>query len=233
MIKIQNLNFSYTGDTPYIIKNINLNINKGTYTSVIGENGSCKSTLVKLMLNLLKPCKGSINIDTKKIGYVPQRIDNFNSQFPITVNEILKCHMNILKIKNKNIIDKSLDSVGMLSFKNNLIGNLSGGQQQKVFIARALIGEPELLILDEPSTGVDIKSQNEIYSFIKSLNINKKITVISVEHNMEAALKNSSHIIKMEEGTALLYTAIDYKKIFNFTNLFDKNNDLKVVNNQN
>lgn len=233
MIKIQNLNFSYTGDTPYIIKNINLNINKGTYTSIIGENGSCKSTLVKLMLNLLKPCKGSINIDTKKIGYVPQRIDNFNSQFPITVNEILKCHMNILKIKNKNIIDKSLDSVGMLSFKNNLIGNLSGGQQQKVFIARALIGEPELLILDEPSTGVDIKSQNEIYSFIKSLNINKKITVISVEHNMEAALKNSSHIIKMEEGTALLYTAIDYKKIFNFTNLFDKNNDLKVVNNQN
>ncbi|WP_027626780.1 metal ABC transporter ATP-binding protein [Clostridium lundense] len=211
MIQINDLSFSYTKNTPYIIKNINLHIGKGTYTSIIGQNGSCKSTLVKLILKLLKPCKGSININTNKIGYVPQRIDNFNSQFPITVNEILQCHINILKIKNKNIIDNSLDSIGMLRFKNTLIGNLSGGQQQKVFIARALMGEPELLILDEPSTGVDIKSQNEIYSFIKNLNINKKITVISVEHNMEAALNNSSHIIKMKEGSALLFNALDYK----------------------
>lgn len=211
MIQIKDLSFSYTKNTPYIIKNINLNIDKGTYTSIIGENGSCKSTLVKLILKLLNPCKGSININTNKIGYVPQRIDNFNSQFPITINEILKCHMNILKIKNKNTIDENLDSIGMLNFKNHLIGNLSGGQQQKIFIARALMGEPELLVLDEPSTGVDIKSQNEIYSFIKSLNINKKITVISVEHNMEAALTNSSHIIKMKEGNALLYDALEYK----------------------
>ncbi|PRR79110.1 High-affinity zinc uptake system ATP-binding protein ZnuC [Clostridium liquoris] len=222
MIEIKNLSFSYTGDMPYIINDINLNISKGTYTSIIGKNGSCKSTLVKLILKLLKPCKGSINIGTNKIGYVPQRIDTFNSQFPITVNEILKCHMHILKIKNKDIIDKSLDSIGMLDFKNHLIGNLSGGQQQKIFIARALMGEPELLILDEPSTGVDIKSQNEIYSFIKELNINKQITVISVEHNMEAALKNSSHIIKMQDAKALLYDVSDYRKIINTNALSEK-----------
>ncbi|KAJ51350.1 zinc transport system ATP-binding protein [Clostridium tetanomorphum] len=212
MIKIKNLSFSYTGDEPYIIDDINLNIEKGSYTSIIGENGSCKSTLIKLMLNLLKPYKGNIYLNTNKIGYVPQRMDSFNSQFPITVNEILKCHMRILKIKDNNIVNESLQNLGMLDFKHSLIGNLSGGQQQKIFIGRALLGNPDLLILDEPSTGVDIKSQKEIYSFIKNLNKNKGLTVISVEHNIEAAIKNSSQIIKMKDGKALLCSINNFKE---------------------
>ncbi|AGK99103.1 metal ABC transporter ATP-binding protein [Clostridium pasteurianum] len=210
MIEIKNLCFSYTKSLPYILNNINLNIKKGCYISILGENGSGKSTLMKLILNLLKPTIGTIDISTKKIGYVPQLLENFNSSFPITVGEILKCHRSALKIKNSKCIDETLSIVKMNSFKNNLIGELSGGQKQKVFIAKALMGEPELMILDEPSTGIDIKSQSEIYSFVKNLNKEKGITILSVEHNLQAAIENSTHIFKMDKGNGCLLTINDY-----------------------
>jgi zinc transport system ATP-binding protein len=215
MIEIKNLIFSYTGNEPYILNRINLNINKGSYVSILGENGSAKSTLIKLILKLLSPLEGSISLETNNIAYVPQKVESLNTQFPITVYEILKCHMKLLKIKNYKVIDESLNAVGMGDLKNSLIGNLSGGQQQKVFIARALLGKPELLILDEPSTGVDVLSQNEIYKIIKYLNLHSHITVISVEHNLKAALDNSTHICKMENGLARLYPISEFK----YTNL--------------
>ncbi len=212
MITIEDMSFAYEGSDHYILNNINLSIAYGSYISIVGENGSAKSTLIKLILNLLKPIKGSISIKTDTIGYVPQKMDNFNAQFPITVQEMLNCHLKALKIKDKTIIEKSLEKVNMLNFKNHLIGNLSGGQQQKIFIARALIGNPELLVLDEPSTGIDIKSQEEIYSIIKRLNKDLKITVISVEHNLDAVLKNSTHVYELSEGKGSLYTINDYRK---------------------
>ena len=100
----------------------------------------------------------------------------------------------------------------MMDFKDNLIGNLSGGQQQRIFIARALIGDPDLIILDEPSTGVDEKSQNEIYPLLKNLNETKGKTIISVEHNSKIALKYSTHILKVENGSFTLYTVSDFIK---------------------
>ena len=205
MIQIKDLTFSYTGNEPYILDKINLNIKSGSYVSILGENGSAKTTLVKLILNLLKPLSGTITLGAEKIGYVPQRVENFNSQFPITVCEMLKCHMKVLKLKSSKSIDNSLDAVGMDSFKNTLIGDMSGGQQQKIFIARALMGNPKLLILDEPSTGIDIQSQMEIYSIIKHLNLHLGITVLAVEHNLKAALDNSTHICMMENGSATLH----------------------------
>lgn len=213
MIQIKNLAFSYTGNVPYILNNINLNIPEGSYVSILGENGSAKTTLVKLILNLLNPLSGTINIATEKIGYVPQRVENFNSQFPITVFEMLKCHMKVLRLKSSKSIYNSLDAVGMEIFKNSLIGDMSGGQQQKIFIARALMGNPRLLILDEPSTGIDVQSQREIYSIIKHLNLHLGITVLAVEHNLNAALDNSTHICMMGSGSATLHSIDEYKKI--------------------
>lgn len=210
MIQIENLNFSYNGNEPYILNNINLKIPKGSYISIIGENGSAKSTLVKLILKILKPCSGNIKINTNFIGYVPQRVDNFNSQFPITVAEVLNCHKKILKNKDTEALTNCIASTGIREFRNNLIGNLSGGQLQKVFIARAIMGNPDLLILDEPSTGIDYKSQEDIYEIIKHLNTKHGITILSVEHNMPAALKNSSHIYNIENHTGILYTIEDF-----------------------
>ncbi|WP_346877819.1 metal ABC transporter ATP-binding protein [Clostridium sp. UBA5712] len=210
MIKIKDLCFSYNNSKPYIIDNLSLNIAKESYVSIIGANGSCKSTLIKLILNLLTPQKGSINLTSKKIGYVPQIVESFNSSFPITVWEMLNAHRNVLKIKDKDSITEALKKVDMLEYKNSLIGNLSGGQKQKIFIARAILANEDILILDEPSTGVDSKSMKEIYGLIASLNKKNGVTVISVEHNLETALQNSSHILTMENGFGTLYTSEEY-----------------------
>lgn len=212
MLNIENLSFSYTPSAPYILNDISLHINKGDYVTIIGENGSAKSTLIKLILNILKPNKGNISFESSSIGYVPQRMEGFNKQFPLSVKEMLSCHLKALKLKDKSVIKNSLEKVNMLSFSNTLIGNLSGGQQQKIFICRALIGSPDLLILDEPSTGIDIQSQKEIYSLIKTLNLELGITVISVEHNLEATLHNSTHIYELSGGKGHLYTVKEFKK---------------------
>lgn len=213
MLEIKNLEFSYTNSLPLLINNLNLTINEGDYVSILGENGSAKSTLLKLILGFLKPNSGTISLSAKLIGYVPQRMEGYNPQFPITAYEMLKCHQKVLKLKGKDLINVSLDKVNMLKFNNSLIGNLSGGQQQKIFIARALMGNPKLLILDEPSTGIDIKSQEEIYAVLKELNKNLKVTVISVEHNLKAAMDNSTHIFRMARGKGQLYTVFEYSKL--------------------
>lgn len=212
MIKITNMSFGYDLTSAPLLNNINLSIPKGAYVSIIGENGSCKTTLIKLILGLLTPVSGSIDLDTKNISYVPQRVDNFNADFPISVFEILKTHAKALKLDTNQSIKEALEKVNMSDFKNNLIGNLSGGQQQRVFIARALMGNPDLIILDEPSTGVDYKNQQEIYSILNKINTNNGTTIISIEHNMDIALKYSSHILKIENGSLILKSKKDFEK---------------------
>lgn len=213
MLQVQNLSFTYADNTKYVIDNMNFKIDKGEYVSVLGENGCGKSTLTKLILKLLTKYKGSITIDFNKIGYVPQRLEGFNTQFPLTVYELLNCTRKTLKIKDKGIIEKSLEMVNMKEFKDCLIGTLSGGQFQKILIARALIGSPDLLILDEPSNGIDVKSQEEIYRTIKALNENNNLTVISVEHNVNAALAYSTSILYLHNGKSKMYTVEEYAKL--------------------
>lgn len=151
MIKINNLCFSYEKNSPMLINNLNLTIKQGMYLSILGENGSSKTTLIKLILGLLSPVSGNITIDTKKISYVPQRVEGFNSQFPISVYEVLKTHATILKLDNSEI-DRVLEIVNMAEYRNRLIGNLSGGQRQRIFIARALMGNPDLIIFCQGKT---------------------------------------------------------------------------------
>ncbi len=212
MIKISDLNFRYDKSSPLVLKNINLDIPKGIYLSVIGENGSCKTTLIKLILGLLSPVSGSIQLHTSKVSYVPQRVETFNSEFPITVYEILKTHAKALHLDVKSAVKDALDKVNMADYKNSLIGNLSGGQQQRIFIARALMGNPDLIILDEPSTGVDVKNQKEIYSILSSYNKEHDTTIISIEHNLETALTYSTHILEIKDGSITLNTVKDFKE---------------------
>ena len=212
LIKINNLSFAYNKNTPPLLKNVNLDIPKGVYLSIVGENGSCKTTLIKLILGLLTPISGSITVNTDNIAYVPQRLDGFNSQFPISIYEILKIHAKSLKLDPKSSSIDVLEKVNMLKFKENLIGNLSGGQQQRVFIARALIGNPDLIILDEPSTGVDVKNQQEIYSLLSKINKEQGTTIISIEHNMDIALKYSTHILTINNGKLTLQSNKDFRE---------------------
>lgn len=210
MIKAENLFLSYRGLPPYVLDGINLEIRDGEYVSVVGENGSGKSTLMRLILKFIKPTSGSIVSQAKRIGYVPQKNDFSNSNFPITVYEALNSYGKLLGVKGKGMIAESLEQVGLSGFTGALMGNLSGGQSQKILIARALMGNPDLLILDEPSTGVDRNSQKEIYGFLTKINKENGITIVSVEHNLDAAIANSTAIYHLTGGQGHLCTPRQY-----------------------
>lgn len=199
MIDLQHVYFAYEHGQ-YLLEDVNMTIRDGDYISVVGENGSGKSTLIKLILGLLSPSRGSISNTYRHRAYVPQRFETLNSQFPITVWEVLNCYRQVLHLKHKEIIRDCLEQMNVYSLKDQLIGNLSGGQCQKVLIARALMGHPDLLIFDEPSTGIDVRSQEELYPFIKDLNKNKGVTVITVEHNLKFAVRNSTKMFHVVGG---------------------------------
>ena len=199
MLSVQNLSFRYDAYSKYILEDISFEVEKGEYVSVVGENGSGKSTLVRLLLGLLKPTTGEVQQRASSIGYVPQKKINL-THFPLTVFELLDSYRRVLKVKDRNTVYNMLEEVGLLGFEKKLAGELSGGQLQKLYIARALINKPELLILDEPSTGIDVKGQREIYTILKRLNQDSKITIVSVDHNLDAAVANSTVIFHIANG---------------------------------
>ena len=199
MLSVHNLSFRYDAYSKYILEDISFEVEKGEYVSIVGENGSGKSTLVRLLLGLLKPTTGEVQQRASSIGYVPQKKINL-THFPLTVFELLDSYRKVLKVKDKNSVHNMLGEVGLLGFEKKLAGELSGGQLQKLYIARALINNPELLILDEPSTGIDVKGQREIYTILKRLNQDSKITIVSVDHNLDAAVANSTVIFHIANG---------------------------------
>lgn len=199
MLAVQNLSFRYDAYSKYILEDISFEVKKGEYVSIVGENGSGKSTLVRLLLGLLKPTIGEVRRQASSIGYVPQKKINL-THFPLTVFELLDSYRRVLKVKEKDTVHNMLKEVGLLGFEKKLAGELSGGQLQKLYIARALINKPELLILDEPSTGIDVKGQREIYTILKRLNEQAKITIVSVDHNLNAAVANSTVIFHIANG---------------------------------
>lgn len=199
IIELKNVSFAYKGED--VLKDVTLNIHKGDYLGIIGPNGSGKTTLLKIMVGLLKPTNGSIKLfgkeiqmfnDWSKIGYVPQKATSFDINFPATVYEVTamgrygrKGLFKSLNIHDKKIIDESLRHVEMFEFKDRLIGDLSGGQQQRVFIARALATEPEVIFLDEPTVGVDVKTQESFYALLKKLNQELDLTLVLVSHDVD------------------------------------------------
>lgn len=210
MIAIENLTFSYTSSPPYLIEDLSMEIPKGQFVSIIGENGSAKSTLVKLIVGLLEPIKGSVTLHEKNMAYVPQRMESFNKEFPITVEEVYKIHLHALGNKDLTLIDKCLEEVSMKEYKKSLIGSLSGGQTQRVFIGRALLDNPNLLILDEPSTGMDLRSQKEVREILRNLR-QRGVSILTVEHNISAAIHNSDYIIRMGDHKGVIYDIKTFK----------------------
>lgn len=206
-MEIRNLEFNYEPGSPILIRNMNLTIEPGTFLTVLGENGSAKSTLIKLMLGLLRPVKGEIIRDLAKIGYVPQKKDHFNMRFPITVREMLTIHM---AGRCRETPDHYLAMLEMDGYADALFGELSGGQQQRVLIARAISACPDLLILDEPLTGIDSHSREVIRALLLSLN-KAGLTIISIEHDIAFALHHSSHILTMKESQVELFTVDEYR----------------------
>jgi zinc transport system ATP-binding protein len=200
MICVENLQFSYSGQRPYLLEGLDFEVEAGSFVSIVGGNGTGKSTLVRLILGLLAPLGGSVALTSARKGYVPQSGDFAETRFPITVNEVLDSYRRIVGVRDKQQTDAVLEAVGLAHVKEQRIGELSGGQRQKVFLARALLGEPALLVLDEPSSGIDPRSRTEIYAYLRFLNSKKGMTILSVEHNLAAAVQNSTKLFHLQEG---------------------------------
>jgi len=162
-------------------------------------------------LGLITPTSGSVYLfgeDIKKfkawskIGYVPQKATHFDTNFPVTVKEVVAMvrytkngHLlSKIKDEDEHIIENALREVEMWEHRNTLIGDLSGGQQQRVFIARALAGQPEIIFFDEPTVGVDKKTQDEFYTLIKQLNQKSHLTVVLISHDIERITEEAMHI---------------------------------------
>jgi len=181
-----------------ILQNINLKIEKGEYIGLIGRNGSGKTTLMKTILGLIPAASGTIKIFGQplnrdvlnKIGYVPQ-INTINRQFPATVEDIVSMGLyknrlfRKLSKDDKNKIMYALHLVKMETYLNRPIGHLSGGEQQKVFLAHALVQNPEILLLDEPISALDFVIAQDFLRLVEKLNKEKNITIIVIQHNLE------------------------------------------------
>ncbi|MBS2096896.1 metal ABC transporter ATP-binding protein [Carboxylicivirga linearis] len=186
LLQLKNISAGYEGKT--VLREVNLNVNPNDFVGIIGPNGGGKTTLLKVLLELIEPYQGSVvKKDGLRIGYLPQ-INTIDKKFPISVKEVILSgrHANNWKLgsnkKNAQKIDELLQFVGMNQYKDTAIGDLSGGQMQRIFLCRALISNPHLLILDEPNTYVDKTFEENLYNLLSELN--KDMAILLVSHDV-------------------------------------------------
>lgn len=208
IIQINHLTYRYEKEN--VLEDINLSVPYGAFLAIVGPNGSGKSTLLKLILGLLKVQAGEIRLfgdvshqfkDWQSIGFVSQKANSFNTGFPATVYEVVASGLTrkiglfkfIKKEEHQKILE-AIESVGLAAFVKRNIGDLSGGQQQRVFIARALVSNPKLLILDEPTVGVDAQNVQHFYEMLEQLNQEKGITLLLVTHDIGTISDKVTHV---------------------------------------
>lgn len=202
-IQANNLVFQYQ-ETP-ILENASFEIQKGEFIGIFGPNGGGKTTLLKLIMGFLKPQKGSLKIfgespelAREKIGYVPQIFD-LDRQFPITVLEVVmmgcldKSPWHSYTSNAREKARASLNLLGMLDFQNQAFGTLSGGQAQRTLIARALVSQPSLLLLDEPTASVDAAAEESIYQVLGQLK--GTMTIVMVTHDLQVMMQKADRFI--------------------------------------
>lgn len=206
LIECKNLSIGYN-EKP-ICKDISFSVEKGDYVCVIGENGCGKSTLLKTILGLNKSVSGKIKFDKEfnrnQIGYLPQQSE-MQRDFPAVVKEIIMSgfinKMGFRPFYNKQEKEKALklmSQLNIIDYKNKSYKDLSGGQQQKVLLARALCATDELLVLDEPTNGLDARSIKAFYDTIYKLNKENGITILMVTHNLEKVIDKVSKIVYLK-----------------------------------
>lgn len=202
IIEVENINYSI--ENTHILKNITFHINEGDFVGIVGPNGAGKSTLIKILLKEIEGYKGKIKINGK-IGYVPQK-ETFEKDFPINAIEIVMMGLynETNKFKKYNLNQKKyaeslLEKLEIKNIKKRQVGKLSGGEYQRLMLARALASKPNILILDEPEAGVDKDGQNLYYKILKELNLNQNITVILVSHDLSMIFKETNKVMCLNQ----------------------------------
>lgn len=209
IIECGHVSFRYDGED--VLSDVSFSVAAGEYVGMVGANGSGKTTLLKIMLGLLRPMEGSVKLfgtplrdfrDWRKIGYVPQNVFRGDLAFPATVQEVVESgHLDarwgewmFLGARKCETAIKALERAGIAHLGKKRIGELSGGERQRVFIARALVSEPELLVLDEPTTGIDAATEERFYMFLDELN-RSGMTIILVSHDLEAVAREVGAVL--------------------------------------
>lgn len=207
VVELKNIWFSY--DQGPVLEDVSLSVTKGSFLGIVGPNGSGKTTLLRIILGLLTPQRGRVILfgidqtqfrDWSRIGYVPQKAPSLNS-FPATVREIvltgrtpIRGFFRFYNRDDTRSVAEALELVGLTSLAHRPITKLSGGQQQRVLLARALAGKPELLILDEPTEGVDSAAQKQFYALLQRLRHEFNLTIIMVSHDIGVVTEQVSHL---------------------------------------
>jgi zinc transport system ATP-binding protein len=209
ILRADKISFSYddSGEGPSepILKDISFALRKGESLGVLGPNGGGKSTLMKIISGLLKANSGELFFEGRPLSslphhpyelfsYVPQNSE-LNVTMPVKVYELLDFSLALFKIKNPKLIDELLELVGMSHKKNSLLSKLSGGEKQRVLIARAMIQKPRLLLLDEPTKGLDSNGQDQLLSIIETIKKRDGTAVMIVDHNINQIIKSCQNIL--------------------------------------
>jgi len=195
--ELEHVCFSYGGER--VLDEVSLRVERGDFLGIIGPNGAGKTTLLRILLGLLPPSCGHVRLfgtevghfrDWPRIGYVPQKSVAFDARFPASVFEVVvsgrarRRGLGPYDPADRAAARRALETVGLVEFRDRLIGQLSSGQQQRVLIARALVTGPELLVLDEPTVGVDPEAQEQFYTLLRDLNRTQGTTLILVSHDI-------------------------------------------------
>lgn len=221
---LSNINFAY--DNTMVLKDISMEIAQGDFVAVVGPNGAGKSTMLKIMAGLIKPMSGQVCIGGKDIsaarvqgliGYVPQNYGKNVLGFPATVMEIVSLGLTLGTSTakqnhqaSKHIVNHMLELVGIENFRHRRIGELSGGQQQRVMVAMALASNPKLLLLDEPTSGIDYEASGRIYELLGTLNKNLGITVVMVSHDIDKAINCANKVACINKGLCFYGTSKEF-----------------------
>lgn len=224
IIAVKNISLAY--ERLEVLKDISFSIKKGDYIGLVGHNGSGKTTLIKALLGLLSLKKGSILLfnqplqkfnNWNKIGYLPQNLSVINPIFPASVYEIVALGLLSTKFFPKQFskaddqkIDSMLNELKITDIKNKMLYELSGGQLQRVMLARTLITKPELLILDEPANTIDAQTRRNFFSYVSDLNKKYKTTVILITHDLGCVGQYANKIIYLEKSVLFYGTFKDF-----------------------
>lgn len=216
----ENLTAKYEGVT--VIEDLSFSVSEGDYLCILGENGSGKSTLVKCLLGIKRPDKGGIifgeGLSHSDIGYLPQ-YTNFRKDFPATVNEVVlsgclgrRGFAPFYSAKEKDLALSVMKRLGIDGLASKSCRELSGGQQQKMLLARALCAARRMILLDEPVTGLDPSSAAEMYGIVGDLCEKDGMTVIMVSHDIKRSLSEASHILFLGSGDVFFGTTAEFEK---------------------